>query len=165
MASEDAQTAAVVDQRGRSCRQAALVLLARREYTRRELRQKLARRFPADEIERSLQDLADQELQCDHRFACAFTRERVRRGYGPQRVLAELQHRGVSSEVAEAALSETTQLESWNWRQLARVALKRKFGHTDLPGDVTQRAKALRYLHYRGFSTQGIDNDDTGDPY
>ena len=63
-------------------RVAAMDLLARREHSQRELRTKLERRFPPEQVDETLQTLAAEGLQSDSRFAEAYVRQRSQRGYG-----------------------------------------------------------------------------------
>jgi len=140
-------------------RQAALDLLARREHAVDELRQKLKRRFAKAEVDFTLHQLAEEGLQSDHRFACAYVRERARRCYGPQRILSELLYRGIDERCAESALAITTEEEGIDWSALARRALERKFGAFSKPSAYPQRARYLRYLQYRGFGPDCLDGD------
>lgn len=128
-------------------RQRAIALLARREHSAQELRQKLAR-HGLDQVILSdaINTLREEGLQSDRRFAGSFVRERMLRGQGPQRIQQELRQRGVSSELIDAALEE----EGGCWRQLARDVLVKKFGHLP-PADPKARLKRQQFLVYRGF--------------
>ena len=71
--------------------------LARREHSRRELEQKLARKeFDANEISEALDRLVEDGLLSDVRFAESFVHARRQRGSGPLKIQAELKLRGVS---------------------------------------------------------------------
>ena len=73
-----------------------LRLLARREYAREELCQRLlTAQFPQAIAERVVEALAAEGLQSDLRFVVALTRRRVGQGYGPYRLRAELRQRGI----------------------------------------------------------------------
>jgi regulatory protein len=137
----------------RSPRNAAMDLLARREHARSELERKLSRHFDREAIAQALDRLAEEGLQSDRRFAEAFVRERATRGYGPQRINAELQQRGIADRVAQAALATVCEEEGIDWREQARSALCKKFGQATLPADFRERARRLRFLSYRGFDT------------
>src|SRR3546814_8305284 len=83
----------------------ALALLARREYSRRDLARRLAARgLDADAIESALDRLAEQGFQNDERFAGAFARPRAAADYGPVRIRAELLGDGIVEEQIDAAL-------------------------------------------------------------
>ena len=135
-------------------------LLARREHGRQELERKLGRRFDPGELQAALSALAREGLQSDARFAEGFARERVLRGYGPRRIQQELLQRGVSGSVADRALRDLETGEHLDWRRLARQALEKKFGESALPADFAERARRLRFLQYRGFSTEELAADD-----
>jgi SOS response regulatory protein OraA/RecX len=70
----------------------------------------------------------------------------IRKGYGPRRIRAELERKGVDSEIADAAVASVFE-EPSDELKAARLALsKRSKGHGD-------RAAAGRYLERRGYST------------
>jgi regulatory protein len=148
-----------VDNNPASARQLALNLLARREYAREELRQKLLRRCEAADVDAALEGLAAQGLQSDQRYAQAYVRERALRGYGPLRIRAELQQRRIDADTAQAALSEVAEREGIDWAAQAARALQRKFGSATLPADYAQRARYLRFLQYRGFASDSLADD------
>lgn len=130
---------------------AAMDLLARREHSRRELSTKLLRRFAEPEqIEAVIERLSEENLQSDDRFAEAYTRMRKRKGYGPVRILMELRERGVSDDVASGWVYD----QEHDWFETASLAWQKKFGQ--LPRDHKERAKHMRFLQYRGFSSDQI---------
>ncbi|RDE23020.1 regulatory protein RecX [Motiliproteus coralliicola] len=131
-------------------RQRAYGLLSRREYSRLELRRKLA----GDDVEAALlEQLLDQfqqqGLQSDQRFCESFIRSRIGRGQGEIRIIQELRQRGIEEELSRDQLEACEQ----DWFELARSVRQRRFG-VALPQDQKQRAKQLRFLLYRGFSQE-----------
>jgi len=81
-------------------RERAVRLLAIREHGRKELEQKLLQReLPPDLIVSVLDQLAVEGLQCDARFAESYTRMRVDRRYGPNKVRADLTARRLEQSV------------------------------------------------------------------
>ena len=141
--------------RNASPRNAAMNLLARREHSRLELSRKLQRRFDRRELEQALDKLADEGLQSDERFALSFTRERLLRGQGPLRIVAELRARGISSELASRAVDVVPDEEGTSWREQAELAVLRKFG-ADECLDIQERARRARFLAYRGFRSDDV---------
>ena len=131
----------------------AVGLLARREHSRAELLHKLTGRgFAAADIESLLDRLAVLRLQCDARFTTSYVRMRSGRGYGPQRIRAELRERGIDADciekelAASAVAAEAPRIEDV-WR--------RKFGDRQ-PKDYRERAKQMRFLQQRGFAVGDI---------
>jgi len=134
-------------------RQQVVGWLARREHSRQEVRQKLVRRYGARaDLDPLLDELEEAGLLSDRRFAESLTRMRSGRGYGPLRVRAELTAKGVRSAAVEQALQE----EKPDWLQLAREALRKKFG-TQPATDRESRARQYRFLAQRGFSSEQIN--------
>ena len=125
----------------------AIRLLAQREHSRKELARKLRRRF-ADEgvIGQVLDDLAERGLLSDVRFAENYVAQRMRRGYGPLRIRAELQERGVEEALIEAQLD----IGQEEWMALLREVAARRFGAAD-PAGQKEQARRARFLQYRGF--------------
>jgi regulatory protein len=131
-------------------RLAAMNLLARREHSLRELRNKLKRRFTDEStIDDQLSRLAVENLQSDLRFAEGHVRQRMSRGYGPLRLREELRERGVSDPDIDVAL-EAAEVD---WSALAADVLARKFGEGP-PADIKEKARRIRFMQYRGFATE-----------
>ncbi len=133
-------------------RDAALRLLARREHTRRELAQKLARRgFAPDEVEPALEALADEGLLDETRFAEVFVRSRVERGQGPVRIAQELRQRGVPDEVIDPALAAA----DVDWHEQARAVRRRRFGDA-APEGRKELLRQAQFLQRRGFTAEQV---------
>lgn len=129
------------------CEKAAVRLLARREHSRRELWHKLNQRgFDSAVINEVLARLQDEDWQSDARYAESYVRSRVERGYGPDRILAELRQRGVDEALAARTLDEA----KVDWAALARQQLRRHFSAP--PADFDERVKRYRHLLNRGFA-------------
>ena len=69
----------------------------------------------------------------------------ARKGYGPRRIRAELERKGVEGEIAEAAVAAVYESTTDELDGARRALEKRSKG----PGD---RAAAGRYLERRGYS-------------
>lgn len=128
-------------------RLAAMDLLARREHSRRELRQKLLRRFQDENIvDEQLDLLVDDNLQSDARYAASLLRQRVGRGHGPVRIRQEMRQKGVADPEIDAAMAA----EAVDWYGLAEETYHRKFG--ELPAtEIKEKARRSRFMLYRGF--------------
>lgn len=134
-------------------RAAALRLLARREHSRLELSLKLRqRRFESDLIEEVLDEYEKQGWLDDHRFADVYARQRMDIGYGPLRILGELQQRGIhhTPECLEAMSDEA-------WSALAIRLRERRFGLSDLDEDWDEKVRQARFLNRRGFSAAQVE--------
>jgi len=131
----------------------AMDLLARREHSCLELRQKLCAKLPehSDLVETVIDGLQQDQLQSDDRFAEAFLSYRVRKGQGPHRISMELQQRGVSSSTISVVIDGC----SVDWYQLANDVLIKKYGNKPCL-DFKEQAKRRKFLHYRGFNSEHI---------
>ena len=86
----------------------AVSLLNYRAHSRKELAEKLRRKTGCGETELSevLDRLEQLGLLDDRSYAASVVRSCARKGYGAQRVAAELSRRGISKELREEALGE-----------------------------------------------------------
>lgn len=131
------------------CRNRALNLLARREHSQRELRNKLlAKAFDASLITAVTDELAAQNLLSDERFAKLYIEQRSRRGYGPMRIQQELHQRGIAPEFIEQALSA----QQNNWAEYADLAWNKYLRTYSIATD-SKKFKFIKkkFLYNRGF--------------
>ncbi|GAA0791671.1 regulatory protein RecX [Marinobacterium sediminicola] len=128
-------------------RNAAIALLARREYSRAELEQKLRGRTPDGRLlMEALDQLQADGYQSDQRFTEVFVRSRLSAGYGQVRIRQELQRKGIGREQIEQVLQQH-EIDS---RQLALDCYQRRFGE-EPPKDHKDYAKRMRFMISRGF--------------
>ena len=134
-------------------RKKAMDFLARREYSRAELWDRLNRRFvdQVEEIERQLARLAEEGLQSDQRFTEAFIRHRCAGGFGPLRIRAELRQRGVE----EAMISESLSAADIDWGDQLQALCDKKYG-AGAPVDSRDRQRRQRFLAQKGYSAEMI---------
>ncbi len=136
------------------CRKRAMDALARREHSRAELEQKLAERgFPADTVAATLDRLCEENLQSDERFVESFIASRYRQGKGPIRIVAELGNKGVPTSTVHEVLATT----AFDWFERAADVRRQKFGEA-MPTDFPSKAKQMRFLSYRGFTSEQVQS-------
>lgn len=125
-----------------------LGLLARREYSRRELCARLLR-DGGDEAEaaEALARLGQQGYQSDARFGEMILRARIAQGYGPARIRAELRSHGL----AEAAIRALLDSAEADWSALAAAQLRKQYGRK-AAADHAERGKRAAFLLRRGFA-------------
>lgn len=127
--------------------QRALVLLTRREHSRKELLRKLAARgVEADDAAAAVGKLAEAGWQDDARFAGSLLRTRSQAGYGPAWIRAELATHALRDDVIVAAFAGC----ELDWVEVAARLLRRRFGAQG-PTGPDQRRKAMDVLLRRGF--------------
>lgn len=126
-------------------RSLAFALLARREWSRQALSEKLLESgAAADQVEALVAELVDSQYQSDERMAHMLVRANIRKGRGPARLQQDLKQHAVASELAEPDIKQT------DWLALAIELRQKKFG-TALPTDRKEQARQVRFLQYRGF--------------
>lgn len=127
----------------------ALQLLTRRDYSRAELKARLAVQAESeDELDAVLDTLQAEHLLSDARYASQRVAARGAR-YGNARLRQELRQRGVSDE----AIGEVMH-EAGDETERCRAIWQKKFGQP--PASAEERAKQMRFLQYRGFSGDAI---------
>lgn len=120
-------------------------LLAMRDHSLFELKQKLKRRYEEDLIAAVLEEAeARRWLMPEEEVAKRLSEALSRRGKSAGYIKAQLRKR----RLPEQELNSEDELEK------ARNLLVKKFGAEKLSYD--DRAKAYRYLKYRGFADQWI---------
>ena len=137
----------------RDAYQTALDLLSRRDHFLRELVDKLRRKgFPADEVEAAIARCQDLGLVDDERVAERFVEVRAAtRGWGPNRLAAELRKRGVPRDDAERMARVSSELSEEAMRTALRkieVRAPERWWQ-----DSQRRARMISSLIARGFET------------
>ena len=134
----------------KSLKARAIGFLARREYARAELRERLlATGAPPDEVDPVLDELAAEGYLSDQRYADALVRQK-HGAYSRRAIAQTLKAKGVAGEVATEALDgsdaddATTMVALW----------RRRFGRA--PADDRERARQVRFLQSRGFGLSAI---------
>ena len=129
-----------------------LALLARRDYSRQELVERLCRRgYSAAEAADAAAELVAERALSDERYAAERVRGRAAQGVGPVRIMVELRAKGVPAEVIAAALAP----EEGAWGERAAAARAKRFGAV-IPEDRRERARQARFLQGRGFRHEDI---------
>jgi len=138
----------------RSVYQTALDLLSRRDHFRRELEDKLRRRdLPDDEIAFAIDRCERLGLINDERVAERFVEVRAAsRGWGPRRLAAELQQRGLSHADAERLAALPPGLSE----SAVRTALRKLENRAPVGWwrDGQRRARMVSSLITRGFEAE-----------
>jgi len=109
-----------------------------------------AKGFGDIDIDTAITRLAEERLQDDGRFAESYIHYRVGRGYGPLKIRAELNQRGVDEALSASLLNEL----DIDWSERIQAAWRKKFDHS--AADFRERAKQARFLEYRGFTGDQI---------
>jgi regulatory protein len=135
----------------RAVRDAAIALLARRDFATTELGRRLQRSgYESAAVAATLAELAAERVIDDARFSENYVAYHANRGRGPVRIGADLKSLGLPSELIERALAQSP-----DWRARAQAVRSRRFG-PELPESWPEKARQARFLQYRGFSADHI---------
>ncbi|HEJ9486389.1 regulatory protein RecX [Proteus cibarius] len=141
--------------------QYAIFMLSRRDYSTSELQRRIERRIRETEkdsptapecLPQVIERLLESQYLDDNRTIYSFFRSYLNKSYGPLRIRQELRLKGFPSEIIERVLEET----DTDWYALCQDLKEKKFG-TAKPKDFKERAKQIRYLQYRGFTSDYIN--------
>ena len=131
----------------------ALDLLSRREHSRRELYIKLTKRFESKEdINLTLDRLEDKNLLSDFRFAEEYVQARRKKGFGPIKISAELEKRGVNESLISNEINKFD-----DWEVLAELSFKKRFPD-GISGDFQKLQKQKNFLANKGFTFYQIES-------
>ncbi len=130
----------------------ALDLLAMREHSRYELKQKLVKKLGnSPMISVVLDELLVRGYQSDLRYAHAFIRYRVGKGYGERYIALALQQKQVDRAIVLQAFDEL----AVDWFDVALHCYQRRYG-SDLVSDAKEKERRTRFMISRGFSFEHI---------
>lgn len=142
----------------------AVRILAVRDHSEQELRRKLSapvmgKNGPeaidatAEDYDRVIAWCYEYHYLDDSRFVTRFLASRSRKGYGPARIRQELNQKGI----ARAAIDEAMRECDIDWCELAHEQAVRKYGEP-LPREFSEKVKIQRFLLYRGFLMEDIQD-------
>ena len=139
---------------GSSAYLAGLQLLARRELSEAQLRQRLTRRgYAADDVTAAIARLLEERALDDRRVAAAIASTETRvRGRGRLRVKRQIEAAGISASLAEDAVERV--FGEIDADALLTAALERRLRGRDTIADDREFQRLYRYL-----LTQGFDSD------
>ena len=148
--------------------------LARREHGSAELKTKLTKRFRKRDcepglVEQVIQQLIEEGLLSDERFAASRVRQLAGRGYGPSRIRNDLRQQRVEHLISDT-MEEAFDSEV-DWEMEAAAVYEKKYGGAPIEGDwdarQRERGRRLRFMQYRGFgaevSQKLVSEDDQGE--
>ncbi|MGI2065421.1 regulatory protein RecX [Shewanella sp. MF08487] len=148
----------------------AVALLARRDYSRRQVRDKLLEKgFELIDIEPALDACESSGFINDNRYAELLVRSHISRGHGAIRIRQAIAQKGLSKDCIEAALTNS----DCDWFELAKDKAIKKYGIprvTEVKGSTArdliakEKAKRVRFLMGQGFSYDQISYALAVDP-
>ena len=131
----------------------ALDLLSRREHSRKELFLKLINRFESqEEINLTLDKLEGKNLLSDSRFAEEYVQARRKKGFGPIKISAELEKRGVYETLISKEIDKFD-----DWEKIAELSFKKKFPD-GVSKDFQKLQKQKNFLSNKGFTFYQIES-------
>lgn len=135
---------------GTRLRSYAFAVLARKEYSKADLIEKLATwAQDRDEVLTLVEELSANHYQSDQRVAEMTVRSQVRKGKGPNRIKLALRAKHLDKELVREDIAEI------DWYEQAYQLKVKKYG-TEVSKDPKIKAKQIRFLQYRGFEMDAI---------
>ena len=135
---------------GTRLRSYAFAVLTRKEYSKKDLIEKLALYAQnREEVIELVEELAQENYQSDRRVAEMVVRSQIRKGKGPNRIKLALQTKSIDKDLAKKDIAEV------DWYEQAYQLKVKKYG-VDVATDSKLKAKQIRFLQYRGFEMDAI---------
>ena len=135
---------------GTRLRSYAFAVLTRKEYSKKDLIEKLALYAEdREEVITLVEELAREQYQSDQRVAEMVVRSQLRKGKGPNRIKLALQAKSIDKTLAKEDLDDI------DWYEQAYQLKVKKYG-TEVANDPKLKAKQIRFLQYRGFEMDAI---------
>ena len=135
---------------GTRLRSYAFAVLTRKEYSKKDLIEKLALYAEnREEVLILVDELSRENYQSDQRVAEMVVRSQIRKGKGPNRIKLALRAKSIDKELAQNDMNEI------DWYDEAYQLKVKKYG-VDVSKDPKIKAKQIRFLQYRGFEMDAI---------
>ena len=135
---------------GTRLRSYAFAVLTRKEYSKKDLIEKLALYAENhEEVLTLVEELSRENYQSDQRVAEMVVRSQIRKGKGPNRIKLALRAKSIDKELAQNDMNEI------DWYDEAYQLKVKKYG-VDVSKDPKIKAKQIRFLQYRGFEMDAI---------
>lgn len=133
----------------------ALNSLDYRDHSKKEIRAKLLRKHDADYVEEAIEKLIELDLINDERYAENYARELFEhKKFGRMRIISELRAKGISSDIANAAVDELfSEEEPDNIQRIVDIIGKRYYNRMN---DEVGRKKVFSALQRMGYSFSDI---------
>lgn len=133
----------------------ALNSLDYRDHSEKEIRAKLLRKHDADYVDEAVEKLIELDLVNDERYAENYARELFeRKKFGKMRIKSELRAKGISADIANAAVEELFEEEEPdNVQRIVDIIGKR---HYNRMNDEVGRKKVFSALQRMGYSFSDI---------
>lgn len=144
-----------------------LRLLARREYSVAELKNKLKPDYEEEIINQVITECQSNDWQSDLRSASMFLRNGISLGHGPIKIRYIMQQKGIALSIIanifddlDLSLDNADNPENidggYFWHKLAKSAALKKFGENINKNNLQVKAKIQRFLYNRGFESDHI---------
>ena len=139
-------------QASKKIKSACLRLLTRRDHSRKEIQDKLAvKGYDRSQVSTVIDELAQESWQDDIRYAESYARVRSQKGFGPVRIAYELRQQGIGQDAVDKIVQTTTE----DWMNVLERVYTKKYPES-VAIDGSERAKRIRFLLQRGFSSAMI---------
>ena len=138
-------------------REFGLKMLARREHSVSEFREKLFKKFKdeniTEEVDKIVAEFLEKNWISDERFCEVFIRDQVLKKSGPQKILQKLRLKGVDKYLARKILDDNFEVEEF-YKIAQRLADKKKVEILRKKSGISDfelRGRVTNFLVGRGF--------------
>lgn len=121
-------------------------VLAKKDYSERELKRKVAEHFGTEEADETVRKLKEYGYLNDERFREMYIASRVRSGYGPFRITGDLYEKGLDDDLSD--LDEICEKSHINRHEILRDNVSR-YLHSKNEEDRYKLAEKCKAYFYR----------------
>ena len=125
-------------------------LLKIRLRSEKEIIDKLIKKFPSNDIEKTLNYFKDLNLIDDRQFAKEWISSRLNKSYGFKRINYELRQKGINNEMIKEEWDKT--IEEYDLSKIVQTLAEKRlrlYQHLEKP---KAKRRLLEYLMRRGFT-------------
>ncbi len=136
-------------------RKNALKLLEKKDYTRRQIKDKLIKKgFPNDIIDKIVSWLEEKKFIDDKRFAENLVFFKEKKGYGKRRIIKDLFLRGIGEDTIQDVVKK---IDFSKQVEKAKKVLWKKEKTIKIDNEMLLKKKLFQYLLQRGFEWEVVE--------
>jgi len=129
-------------------------VLAKKDYSEKELRKKVAEHFGEEEAEATIEKLKGYGYLNDERYRDMFIASRIRSGYGPFRISGDLYEKGLDDSLED--LDEICEKSHIDRHEILRENVSKYLSKMRTDDLYKEKQKCIAYFYRKGHSIDDV---------